>query len=739
MDYKVLVGEEAAEVATGTVAPGAEVTTAEFTLPASGEYLFSVVMSNVAGTGEAAYKRDYVGYAKPEPVKNAKVTVNDTDMVLSWEAPDVPEGKGYYNAADIRYNVVRYPDGKVIAENLAATEKTESMAGIGLAFYSFGISAVNGDMRSEEAVTEGHRMGDAVSVPFVDEFGRDDSLEIYTVVDSNKDNVTWELDSWYKRPVYNAEHAEDYAEDWLFTPAIRMSKDDIYEIAFIVEGNSDLYMQDILVALSDNCETMNLVDGLVDRTVVTKDARELGKVFNVKEDGLYYIGFNTETEAHRGFLSINKIEVRRIGSISGPAAPSGLKAVPGEKGALSADISFTVPSKNGHGENLPAVNGVRILRDGKSVHEVANPAPGSTVNFTDSGMEAGMHKYSVCAVSEAGDGYPAQTGIYIGIDVPDAPRAVVLSEFEGKAVLEWAAPVAGIHGGYVDVETLTYSIQRAGGEMVSTGQKGTSFSEEIGDPGQQFDLSYAVVAINEKGTGPIAISNQILVGRPYALPFEESFKNAECQNYWGVRNSKMGAFMLSDLFSSDGDGGSVLFESGDNTGEAEILSGMIDVSEAEHLCLKSIVALNSGKVELTVGVYTPDGKKCTGGAYSLGTAGSVGKLEVNLDKYAGQDYVQLFFNAKGKTDGTMLFIDEIRLADEESAGVAGTLADAEAGAFGGNGEIGVISGEEMGVKVFSLDGRCVFAGNVSGTKMIPAEPGVYVVAVGETTFKVVVR
>ncbi len=696
-------------------------------------------MSNVAGTGEAAYKRDYVGYAKPEPVKNAKVTVNDTDMVLSWEAPDVPEGKGYYNAADIRYNVVRYPDGKVIAENLAATEKTESMAGIGLAFYSFGISAVNGDMRSEEAVTEGHRMGDAVSVPFVDEFGRDDSLEIYTVVDSNKDNVTWELDSWYKRPVYNAEHAEDYAEDWLFTPAIRMSKDDIYEIAFIVEGNSDLYMQDILVALSDNCETMNLVDGLVDRTVVTKDARELGKVFNVKEDGLYYIGFNTETEAHRGFLSINKIEVRRIGSISGPAAPSGLKAVPGEKGALSADISFTVPSKNGHGENLPAVNGVRILRDGKSVHEVANPAPGSTVNFTDSGMEAGMHKYSVCAVSEAGDGYPAQTEIYIGIDVPDAPRAVVLSEFEGKAVLEWAAPVAGIHGGYVDVETLTYSIQRAGGEMVSTGQKGTSFSEEIGDPGQQFDLSYAVVAINEKGTGPIAISNQILVGRPYALPFEESFKNAECQNYWGVRNSKMGAFMLSDLFSSDGDGGSVLFESGDNTGEAEILSGMIDVSEAEHLCLKSIVALNSGKVELTVGVYTPDGKKCTGGAYSLGTAGSVGKLEVNLDKYAGQDYVQLFFNAKGKTDGTMLFIDEIRLADEESAGVAGTLADAEAGAFGGNGEIGVISGEEMGVKVFSLDGRCVFAGNVSGTKMIPAEPGVYVVAVGETTFKVVVR
>ena len=660
-------------------------------------------------------------------------------MVLSWEAPDVPEGKGYYNAADIRYNVVRYPDGKVIAENLAATEKTESMAGIGLAFYSFGISAVNGDMRSEEAVTEGHRMGDAVSVPFVDEFGRDDSLEIYTVVDSNKDNVTWELDSWYKRPVYNAEHAEDYAEDWLFTPAIRMSKDDIYEIAFIVEGNSDLYMQDILVALSDNCETMNLVDGLVDRTVVTKDARELGKVFNVKEDGLYYIGFNTETEAHRGFLSINKIEVRRIGSISGPAAPSGLKAVPGEKGALSADISFTVPSKNGHGENLPAVNGVRILRDGKSVHEVANPAPGSTVNFTDSGMEAGMHKYSVCAVSEAGDGYPAQTEIYIGIDVPDAPRAVVLSEFEGKAVLEWAAPVAGIHGGYVDVETLTYSIQRAGGEMVSTGQKGTSFSEEIGDPGQQFDLSYAVVAINEKGTGPIAISNQILVGRPYALPFEESFKNAECQNYWGVRNSKMGAFMLSDLFSSDGDGGSVLFESGDNTGEAEILSGMIDVSEAEHLCLKSIVALNSGKVELTVGVYTPDGKKCTGGAYSLGTAGSVGKLEVNLDKYAGQDYVQLFFNAKGKTDGTMLFIDEIRLADEESAGVAGTLADAEAGAFGGNGEIGVISGEEMGVKVFSLDGRCVFAGNVSGTKMIPAEPGVYVVAVGETTFKVVVR
>lgn len=739
MDYKVLVGEEAAEVATGTVASGAEVTTAEFTLPASGEYLFSVVMSNVAGTGEAAYKRDYVGYAKPEPVKNAKVTVNGTNMVLSWEAPDVPEGKGYYNAADIRYNVVRYPDGKVIAENLTATEKTESMAGLDLAFYSFGISAVNGDMRSEEAVTEGHRMGDAVSVPFVDEFGREDSLEIYTVVDSNKDNVTWELDSWYKRPVYNAEHAEDYAEDWLFTPAIRMSKDDIYEIAFIVEGNSDLYMQDILVALSDNCETMNLVDGLVDRTVVTKDARELGKVFNVKEDGLYYIGFNTETEAHRGFLSINKIEVRRIGSISGPAAPSDIKAVPGEKGALSADISFTVPSKNGHGESLSAVNGVRILRDGESVHEVANPAPGSTVNFTDSGMEAGMHKYSVCAVSEAGDGYPAQTEIYIGVDVPDTPRAVVLSEFEGKAVLEWEAPVAGIHGGYVDVETLTYSIQRAGGEMVSTGQKGTSFFEEIGDPGQQFDLSYAVVAINEKGTGPIAISNQILVGRPYSLPFEESFKNAECQNYWGVRNSKMGAFMLSDLFSSDGDGGSVLFESGDNTGEAEIFSGRIDVSEADHLCLKAIAALNRGQVTLNIGVYMPDGKKLTEAVYNLEKAGVAGRLEVNLDKYVGSEYVQLFFSVKGKIVGTQLFLDEIRLADEEAAGVDEVLAEVDERAFGGRGEIRIVVGQDKSVKVFTLDGRCIVSDTVSGMETIPAEQGVYIVAVGEKTFKVIVR
>ena len=233
-------------------------------------------------------------------------------------------------------------------------------------------------------------------------------------------------------------------------------------------------------------------------------------------------------------------------------------------------------------------------------------------------------------------------------------------------------------------------------------------------------------------------SNQILVGRPYALPFEESFKNAECQNYWGVRNSKMGAFMLSDLFSSDGDGGSVLFESGDNTGEAEILSGMIDVSEAEHLCLKSIVALNSGKVELTVESIRLTARSVRGGAYSLGTAGSVGKLEVNLDKYAGQDYVQLFFNAKGKTDGTMLFIDEIRLADEESAGVAGTLADAEAGPSEAM-ERSVSSPRGDGREGVQSRWRCVFAGKCKRHEDDSRRAGVYVVAVGETTFKVVVR
>ena len=67
--------------------------------------------------------------------------------------------RGYYNAADIRYNVVRYPDGKVIAENLAATEKPRAWPA--LASHSIRSEYLLSTVTCvpEEAVTEGHQNG----------------------------------------------------------------------------------------------------------------------------------------------------------------------------------------------------------------------------------------------------------------------------------------------------------------------------------------------------------------------------------------------------------------------------------------------------------------------------------------------------------------------------------------------------------------------------------------------------
>ncbi len=156
---------------------------------------------------------------------------------------------------------------------------------------------------------------------------------------------------------------------------------------------------------------------------------------------------------------------------------------------------------------LPAVNGVRILRDGKSVHEVANPAPGSTVNFTPTAAwRPACTNIPYVQCRRLATDIPRRLEIYIGIDVPDAPRAVVLSEFEGKGSprmggsrRRYSRRLCGCGDAHI-----FHSARRRRDGIHRT--EGNLFSEEIGDPGQQFDLSYAVVAINEKGTGPIAPS-----------------------------------------------------------------------------------------------------------------------------------------------------------------------------------------------------------------------------------------
>lgn len=207
-----------------------------------------------------------------------------------------------------------------------------------------------------------------------------------------------------------------------------------------------------------------------------------------------------------------------------PAAATDFTVTPAEKGALSATLSWTNPTKTFGNAELTSISKVKVLRAGKVIKEFDNVTPGQSLTYVDDAVPSnGLYEYSIVATNATGDGKSAVQESWVGRDVPAAVTKLgVSSNDDGSAKLTWIAPAKGAHDGWIDSTSLSYKITRYPGEVaIADNVKALEYTDNTIDTlGEHY---YIVQSKSTDGEGGTARSAAIYLGKEATLPYACNF------------------------------------------------------------------------------------------------------------------------------------------------------------------------------------------------------------------------
>ena len=136
-----------------------------------------------------------------------------------------------------------------------------------------------------------------------------------------------------------------------------------------------------------------------------------------------------------------------------------------------------------------------------------------------------MTTYTLLCSNSHGAGNPVTAEIYAGLDIPVAVTEVTHTTGDGiKARITWKASEAGVNGGRISYEPVTYRITDNSGRVVADGVSGTEFTDDKIDTSDgQRNMFYIVQATNSAGMSDGSVSGFITYGKAYQNEFAESF------------------------------------------------------------------------------------------------------------------------------------------------------------------------------------------------------------------------
>lgn len=520
LSYTVFAND--AVIATGTAAPGSQVS-APVTMTAPGLYTFTAYVSNSAGNGpKTKLKNVFVG--KDTPVATAAtLAYSDGRMNLSWLPVTAAVNGGYLNADAVTYTVTRYPDAVRVAGGISETSFSEPVAEPdGLMTYYYTVVAVCDGLVSEAAVSNSVTLG-KVTPPYSADFA-DHGLEGFTVIDANGDGQSWIAISYFgetgARITYNPSVDMD---DWLISPPIKLEAGKMYDVHASFYAQNALYPERLEIMAGNAPAVEAMTTTLMPPTTLNiKEESEpwTGHLFP-EEDGTYYIGFHGISDMNRLYIWITEFSVSAPLSASAPAAPSGLRIIPGAYGDLSATLEFTAPSAALDGTPLSSLSKATVSRDGQVVSVMENPAPGALLSFSEAIPATGEVTYTVVCENAAGPGPEASVSEFIGINRPAAPASasVVETAIDGEVTVSWDAVTTDIRGFELLPEQVTYVVCRFDGSAwtpFTDDLSATSYTfQAVEGDGQEF-VQYAVYARTAFGYGAGAGTDMIPVGKPYS-------------------------------------------------------------------------------------------------------------------------------------------------------------------------------------------------------------------------------
>ena len=678
-------------IAQGTTTAGATVER-EVTVAGSGTHEFEVATANAVGSSPKTKTSHYVGYDKPYPVENLSLKCNSTtgEVTLSWTAPTSGYNDGFIG--DLTYDVVRYPDGETVAPGLTETTFTETLTPSELTAFSYGVVAVNGDVRSEENTSGKAVAGPAVAPPYDNGFADESSLDLMTIIDANEDYSTWGY-HYERQCAYYEYNMDNDGDDWLLTPSIKMEAGKEYTVTFTASAMEDFAPERLEVKYGVGDDPTAFEGTLLEPTVLTSKKEFTTSIIPTADKNIK-IGFHAISDANMFNLLLYGIHVSAGASVEAPDSVANFAVVPGAEGALNATVSFTLPTKTIGGQALSKVSKAEIYRDGEVVATLTDGlTPGSRVEYADNVDADTIYSYRVVLYNASGIGRNSATkSAFIGADIPSVIDASSINVADNGTSIDvsWAAVTSGKSGGYVDPAKITYNIYDGlnydefygyeyGNLLASvTGTDHTNVAMNT-DEGDQQLLQLYIQPQNDKGQAFYSAASTIVTGEAYTIPFSEPFENGIIRYdlWWQDVPGSSSWWPNGEILSADGTAGVAVFDGCED--KATFATGKINPAGADNLKLSFNYRGEAGaQVSIAIEVQKADGTVVKVGAIDVENGEDEGSAWaskiVSLADFAGERYIIVRFNANGRG---YVYLDDITVRNVFANDLAASMTAPE--------------------------------------------------------------
>lgn len=199
-------------------------------------------------------------------------------------------------------------------------------------------------------------------------------------------------------------------------------------------------------------------------------------------------------------------------------------------GGLTGTLTFLPPTDTYNGEPGSGEIDYTVEADGLKVTEGKTSYGAEAVDVAIKFETGGSHMLRLYCSNSAGNSEAVSTTIWVGPDKPLPANNVKLEYADGTMTLTWD-PVQGENGGYIDQNSVTYTILRKVGSQESveviSGHKSTTYTQAYPEPEGRVDVvSYFVRAVYTSVLTDFSPSNKVMIGW-CTPPYEDNFATAE--------------------------------------------------------------------------------------------------------------------------------------------------------------------------------------------------------------------
>lgn len=670
----------------GKAAAGQTVTVS-VTLPSSAMYTIGIRTKNVNGYSLVAKKDVFIGADVPASIGKVTATYSDGTFTISWDEPGSLEG-GYFDASQLKYTVVSYPEFNVVATNIS--ERTTTFAvtepSDGFKRYYFLVSPVYKNQTyggsGSNVVTIGN-----MTLPWTSDFGTNDNGFAY--VNANGDHRKWTHSTTWGYLYLDGNETEP-ADDWVICPPTKMEVGKAYRVNFNLHCRMNEHPEKYSIWAGNDSTLTALTTCLVEETTFNNESADYWAhaYFSPKTAGKYHFALRCTSGAQLSTLYITEANIEEPVSATLAAEPA-FTLTRSEDGALKAILDFVVPSVNLAGDPLDKIEKVTINRDGELIETMTGLTPGQAVHWEDTTVpKNGTYTYEVTPWTEEGAGITAVRTTFIGMYVPMELKSLTVNYASdtGRFLLKWDSDPIDVAGQPFDASQLVYNVYVNEGEKqvaVAENLKAKQLYHRICKADDEQRLVYFGVApVNTAGEGWGTMSDPMFAGRPDASPYNESFANARANHIYTIDYHPY--FYATWIFSDDygfsgihpvdSDNGFLVFGSLEQGNSARYISGLISLKDVASPILtyyyytweySNIIEMYISSDGTTWNLV--DDLACDDDYKKSGNEGWI-RRSVDLSKYAGKT-IQWKINGIC-VDGMYSLIDNIYIGETHNTDVA---------------------------------------------------------------------